>query len=96
MPFMQWQLDENTVVRPLELGDTQEVYTLITQNRQHLDRWLRWSSALQNEAAVKLLSRSFRASWNKVTAFTMVSGTRANWRAASSAGTSTVKIKTLN
>ena len=60
MPIMQWQLDETTVVRPLELGDTHEVYTLITQNRQHLDRWLRWSSALQSEADVKTFIEQFQ------------------------------------
>ena len=58
---MQWQPDENTLVRPLELGDTRAVYTLISQNRQHLDRWLRWSAGLQSEADVETFIGQFES-----------------------------------
>lgn len=57
--MLNWSLDSDTLIRPLMLGDKREVYALITQNRQHLDRWLRWSSGLQSKADVGAFIEQF-------------------------------------
>lgn len=43
------------------MDDAVAVYALITENRQHLDRWLRWSSGLQSEADVCASIEQFQA-----------------------------------
>jgi hypothetical protein len=50
MLLQPWQLDVNTVIRPLALEDAGRVHDLIVRNRRHLNRWLRWSSGVQSEA----------------------------------------------
>jgi ribosomal-protein-serine acetyltransferase len=45
-----WQLDARTVLRPLAREHAAAFHALLTANRVHLDRWLRWSSLVQTEA----------------------------------------------
>lgn len=53
-----WHLDAQTTVRPLHLDDAAAMHALLTTNRQHLDRWLRWSSSIQTlEDTENLIAR---------------------------------------
>lgn len=47
--------------RSLILSDADKVIALIEQNREHLDRWLRWSSSLQSRSSVVSFIKSFVA-----------------------------------
>lgn len=40
-------LDELTELRLLSLRDADELLSVLTQNRAHLDQWLRWTATLQ-------------------------------------------------
>jgi ribosomal-protein-serine acetyltransferase len=52
-------LDAETSIRPLEAGDTDAVFDLINRSRSHLDRWLRWSSALRTREDVAAFIQHF-------------------------------------
>jgi ribosomal-protein-serine acetyltransferase len=41
------QIDENMHLRPFSESDARAMYELILHNRDHLDRWLRWSGRIQ-------------------------------------------------
>lgn len=45
--MLPWNLDDDTVLRPLQPAEAPQVLSLIQANRGHLDRWLRWSSSIQ-------------------------------------------------
>lgn len=45
-------LDRHTILRPLAPVDSGALHRLIAGNRDHLDRWLRWSAAIQTPADV--------------------------------------------
>ncbi len=57
--MLLWQPDAQTRIYPLEHKHTKEVYDLIRNNREHLDQWLRWSSAIQTEEDVAQLIGQF-------------------------------------
>ena len=46
-------------LRPLTPADAVAVHALITGNRAHLDRWLRWSSTIRTLAEVEALIAQF-------------------------------------
>ena len=52
---------QGATVRPLEPGDAPAMHPLLTANRAHLDRWLRWSSAVRTPADVAALIARFQA-----------------------------------
>ncbi len=47
-------------VRPLEAGDVGAMHALMTANRAHLDRWLRWSAAVRSPADVAAFVERFQ------------------------------------
>jgi ribosomal-protein-serine acetyltransferase len=49
-PGLTWTLDGETRIRPFEPDDALAIFQLIQSNRDHLDRWLRWSNTIQSEA----------------------------------------------
>ena len=51
---------QGATVRPLEPGDAPAMHRLITANRAHLDRWLRWSSAVRTPVDVEALIARFQ------------------------------------
>ena len=55
-----WGLGAGTQVGPLEAADAPAVHRLILENRAHLDRWLRWSHAVQTRADVDRFIEEFR------------------------------------
>ncbi len=54
------KLDASTYIQPLTLEHAEAVHQLITDNRTHLDRWLRWSSTIQSREDVDELIDSFQ------------------------------------
>jgi ribosomal-protein-serine acetyltransferase len=54
-----WPLDNDTILRPLDPAEAPAVHALIHTNRAHLDRWLRWSSAIRTLDDVLELIDSF-------------------------------------
>lgn len=52
-------LDSDTLLRPLAPAEAPAVHALITANRAHLDRWLRWSSSIQTLGDVEALIARF-------------------------------------
>jgi len=53
-----WTLDADTALRVLADGDAATVYEVVRDNRDHLDRWLRWSSQVRSlEDAEELVAR---------------------------------------
>lgn len=54
-------LAAGVTVRPLELSDTPRFIELITANRGHLDRWLRWSSSIRTADDARALIDTFAA-----------------------------------
>src|SRR5512143_1091537 len=53
-------LGPNQLLRPLTQADATAVHALITANREHLDRWLRWSSAVRSLSDVSALVAQFQ------------------------------------
>ncbi|MEM8486558.1 MAG: GNAT family N-acetyltransferase [Bacteroidota bacterium] len=53
-------LDQTTHLEPLDSSHVAATYKLITANREHLDRWLRWSSAIQTRADVSGFIEQFQ------------------------------------
>lgn len=51
---------QDATVRPLEPEDAPAMHRLITANRAHLDRWLRWSSAVRTPLDVEALIARFQ------------------------------------
>lgn len=49
---LHWTLGDATTIRPFVPSDATTVHQLIESSREHLDRWLRWSNAMQSEADV--------------------------------------------
>jgi len=47
---LTWTLDEQIRIRPLVASDAATLHASIMMNREHLDRWLRWSNSIQTEA----------------------------------------------
>jgi len=45
--MIYWKLDATTSIYPFETKHSNAIHQLITNNRSHLDRWLRWSSSIQ-------------------------------------------------
>jgi ribosomal-protein-serine acetyltransferase len=58
---LRWTLDGDTVIRPFETDDVTPLWHLIAANRTHLDRWLRWSSAVRSPGDVQELITRFAA-----------------------------------
>ena len=50
----------DALLRPFARTDVSELHAVITENRQHLDQWLRWSSALQALPAVDAFVAQFQ------------------------------------
>ena len=48
-------------VRPLDAQDVPAMHALMTANRAHLDRWLRWSAAVRTPTDVQALIARFQA-----------------------------------
>jgi ribosomal-protein-serine acetyltransferase len=42
-----WHLDDGSFLSPLNPASAAEAHALVLANRVHLDRWLRWSSAIR-------------------------------------------------
>ena len=82
------------VVRPLAAADVPAMHALLTANRAHLDRWLRWSSAVRTPADVAALIARFQAQLAGATASTAPSSRTGSWPAGSSAGTSIARTAT--
>ncbi len=55
----QIALTETAALRPLVAADAAELHRLVTANRAHLDRWLRWSSGIQAPADAAALIATF-------------------------------------
>jgi ribosomal-protein-serine acetyltransferase len=55
------QLGDGATVRPLIAGDAAAVLELIERNRAHLDKWLRWSAKVRNQADVAAMIARFEA-----------------------------------
>lgn len=56
---LTWVLDGGANVRPFVPEDAPAMLRLITANREHLDRWLRWSNSIQTLAdAVATIAQS--------------------------------------
>jgi len=58
-PMQPWLLDSDTILRPLDSAAAGETHALIQANRAHLDRWLRWSSAIQTLDDTRALIDTF-------------------------------------
>lgn len=58
--MIHWNLDAETSIYPLEQKDSEDIYQLITRSRTHLDRWLRWSAAIQTKEDVHALVGQFQ------------------------------------
>lgn len=52
-------LPPDTLLRALRADDAPGIHALIVANRRHLDRWLRWSSAIRTLDDVRELIESF-------------------------------------
>lgn len=52
-------LDEITELRRLTLGDADQMLAVLTQNRTHLDQWLRWTAGVQTLDDVKIYLERF-------------------------------------
>ena len=55
------EVRDGVLVRPLNYEDAAAMHELIVRNRDHLDRWLRWSSSLQTAEDVAALIDMFQA-----------------------------------
>ncbi len=55
-----WHLNPSTHIQALTPEHVDAVYQLISKNRIHLDRWLRWSSAIQTRGDVQQLIDQFQ------------------------------------
>lgn len=56
--MLELSLRGTAIARSLQLDDAPAVHELMTASRQHLDRWLRWSSSIQTrEDAEALIAR---------------------------------------
>jgi len=53
------QIDDKTALRPLGLNDAEAMFTLITENREHLDTRLRWSGKIQSVSDAEALIKRF-------------------------------------
>jgi ribosomal-protein-serine acetyltransferase len=59
-PAMQpLPLDSHAELRPFVAADAGAAWSLITENRAHLDQWLRWSSSIQTLDDVRTLIDQF-------------------------------------
>jgi ribosomal-protein-serine acetyltransferase len=47
---LTWILEDNIHIRPLVASEAATLHASIMMNREHLDRWLRWSNSIQTEA----------------------------------------------
>ena len=54
-------LDSQTVARSLTANDAHAIHALMSENCAHLDRWLRWSSAVQTLQDVRDFIAHFEA-----------------------------------
>ncbi len=55
---LSWGIDAHICMYPLQSKDAGAVHQLISNNRAHLDQWLRWSSAIQTlQDAQQLVSQ---------------------------------------
>lgn len=54
-------LPGGALLQPLTQADVPAMHALITANREHLDRWLRWSSSVRTAADVAAFIRGFEA-----------------------------------
>jgi ribosomal-protein-serine acetyltransferase len=52
-------VDQDVIARPLTVSDAPAMHTLLSQNRTHLDMWLRWSGALQTLSDVERFIEMF-------------------------------------
>ncbi|MEO0559209.1 MAG: GNAT family protein [Bacteroidota bacterium] len=57
--MLNLSLGETVTARSLQPEDAPAVHRLMTASRQHLDRWLRWSSAIQTLSDVEALIARF-------------------------------------
>ena len=57
--MLSWQIDPDAELHPLTPAEAPEVHELIQANRAHLDRWLRWSSAIRTRQDAADLIDSF-------------------------------------
>lgn len=55
----QQAIAERVSVRPLDQGDVPAMHALLQRSRAHLDRWLRWSSALRTPEDVATFIHGF-------------------------------------
>jgi len=53
------QVNEHTILRPFVAEEAKTVFTLITENRDHLDTKLRWSGKIQSVADTETLIKRF-------------------------------------
>lgn len=51
----------NATLRPLVAADAADLHRVVTANRAHLDRWLRWSGGVQTPADAAALVAHFEA-----------------------------------
>ncbi len=55
------RVDDQLELRPLRPEDADAMIALITRNREHLDRWLRWSGRVQTADDARALIERFAA-----------------------------------
>ncbi len=55
------QLGDGATLRPLQPGDAAAVLEVIERNRDHLDKWLRWSARVRNRDDVAAMIARFGA-----------------------------------
>ena len=56
-----FNLGDDIIARSLRADDAHDMRSLMSANRTHLDRWLRWSSAVQTLGDVEALIAHFEA-----------------------------------
>lgn len=58
---LHWTLANGATLRPLRAGDAAEMHALIAASREHLDRWLRWSSGIASRDDATAMIAMFEA-----------------------------------
>lgn len=56
---LEWDLGDHARTRPFADEDVEAMHRLLTAGREHLDRWLRWSSALVSPSDVRAFVDDF-------------------------------------
>lgn len=67
--MINWELTEDIIVVSLKPRHAGEVHQLMATNRTHLDRWLRWSAAIQTQTDVLRMIELFQQQWENGNGF---------------------------